>query len=80
MSCVVTRQDHKLKFIASYMDYRIMGASRVIRWCEDCGAVVVDLDCDGRTHPGDVMEMKFPVLAKREEARIDRDAILGVKS
>lgn len=35
-------------------------ASPVVRWCTECGAVVVDVDFDGRTHPGKIMPMKFP--------------------
>lgn len=34
--------------------------SVVVRWCPLCGAVVVDMDFDGRTKPGDVMPMRFP--------------------
>jgi hypothetical protein len=34
--------------------------AHVVRWCRDCGAVVVDAEGDGRTYPGNVMEMKFP--------------------
>jgi hypothetical protein len=32
----------------------------VVRWCTVCGAVVVDLDYDGRTNPGQLMKMRFP--------------------
>lgn len=32
----------------------------VVRWCSNCGAVVIDEDYDGRTKPGGVMKMKFP--------------------
>ena len=34
--------------------------SYVVRWCSECGAVVVDTEYDGRTQPGSVREMKFP--------------------
>ena len=37
-----------------------VGEAKVVRWCEICGAVVIDLDCDGRTDPGRIMAMKFP--------------------
>lgn len=36
------------------------GVESVVRWCANCGAVVVDTDVDGRTQPGDVMAMRFP--------------------
>jgi hypothetical protein len=34
----------------------------VIRWCPDCGAVVVDLEIDGRL-VGHSTRMRFPELA-----------------
>jgi hypothetical protein len=43
--------------------YRREGAAsdQVVRWCGICGAVVVDEDYDGRTSPGSVMPMRFPL-------------------
>jgi hypothetical protein len=38
----------------------VPGAFTVVRWCVDCGAVVVDTDIDGRTAPGDYMPMRLP--------------------
>jgi len=35
-------------------------AEAVVRWCKRCGAVSVDRDYDGRTNPGDYMQMRFP--------------------
>lgn len=35
----------------------------VVRWCRICGAVVVDLDMDNRTHPGYYLKMRFPDTA-----------------
>ena len=35
----------------------------VVRWCPDCGAVVVDKDIDGRTMPGKVRPLQAPKLA-----------------
>ena len=32
----------------------------VVRWCKDCGAVVVDREMDGTTYAGDIVKMKFP--------------------
>lgn len=37
----------------------------VVRWCRDCGGVVVDRDCDGRTNAGAEMPIKFPNMAKK---------------
>lgn len=52
-------------------------SEQVARWCKDCGAIVVDLDYDGRTQPGRIMKMRFPqkvyenqnALHVREETR-----------
>lgn len=32
----------------------------VVRWCTRCGAVVIDLDTDGRVDPGAIAKMLFP--------------------
>ena len=32
----------------------------VVRWCQGCGAIVIDIDFDNRTNPGAVMPMRFP--------------------
>ena len=34
----------------------------VVRWCSDCGVVVVDEDIDNRTAPGNFMKMRFPTM------------------
>ena len=54
---------HDLKVIHSY--YNDPLSENVIRWCRECGAIVVDVDYDGRTNPGYVMEMKFPKILKQ---------------
>ncbi len=38
--------------------------SSVVRWCETCGSIVVDVDFDGRTNPGEVMRMRSPSITK----------------
>ena len=37
---------------------------RVVRWRPECGAIVIDMDVDGRTYPGRHMPMKLPYMAK----------------
>ena len=32
----------------------------VVRWCQRCGAITVDVDVDGRTSPGAYMAMRLP--------------------
>ena len=38
---------------------------RVVRWCPECGAIVIDTDCDNRTYPGDVKPMMLSNLYKQ---------------
>lgn len=55
---------HNLKVI--YVD-NCINSERVVRWCADCGAIVVDVDVDGRTYPGLVMKMKFPKYRSKDD-------------
>lgn len=45
-------------------------SSRVIRWCPNCGAVVVDEDIDGVTKKGAYTKMMFPKLAGAKIAQM----------
>ena len=36
----------------------------VVRWCPQCGAIVVDREVDGRLSPGYYMKIKFPNITK----------------
>lgn len=45
--------------VAVYIDGTDSEANTV-RWCPRCGAVVIDLDYDGRTNAGQVMKMRVP--------------------
>ena len=38
-------------------------ACEVVRWCKECGAIVIDLDYDGHTQPGRVRAMEFPKVS-----------------
>ena len=62
MACV-TGDRHDL--IVVYTHHTGIEAE-VVRWCRVCGGVAVDTDYDGRTQPGDVMPMQFPVVARRQ--------------
>lgn len=43
----------------------------VVRWCEVCGAIVIDKDYDNRTNSGAVLPMKFPsIVHDKNEAII----------
>ncbi len=50
--------NHKLKII--YAVRGCYGESEVVRWCSDCGGVVVDVDIDNRTNPGFIRKMELP--------------------
>jgi valyl-tRNA synthetase len=58
------RGNHKLKVIYESGEY--YRATQVIRWCEVCGSVVIDVETDGRTIPGKVMPMKIPAIFRRD--------------
>lgn len=55
---------HNLKVI--YVDNHC-DCAKVVRWCADCGAVVVDVDVDGRTQAGREMKMKFPKYRTKDD-------------
>ena len=62
---VICNDIHTLQeiFTCGYEDHEIT----VVRWCENCGAVVVDIDFDGRIFPGQVKKMIFPKNIKRRQ-------------
>lgn len=35
------------------------GVYEVVRWCKECGAVVVDEEIDGRMRPGSVRKIQY---------------------
>lgn len=55
---------HKMQEIISFPCNDAPDAETVVRWCPTCGAIVVDVDFDGRTSPGRVMKMKFPAITR----------------
>jgi len=57
-SCI--EGNHKLIVIDSNTQDGM--SSEVIRWCQSCGAIVIDRESDGRLSPGYVMKMRFPKL------------------
>ena len=54
--------DHDLEII-------MRRGSLVVRWCKDCGAVVIDEEYDRRIYPGEIMPMKYPKIT--EDYNID---------
>lgn len=53
---------HPLKVIASF---ECGDEAKVVRWCPECGAVVVDLDYDDRTNPGYYKKLQYPNITKK---------------
>ena len=39
---------------------------KVIRWCPVCGALVIDMENDGRVYPGHYKKMQLPTLCKNK--------------
>lgn len=37
---------------------------KVIQWCPDCGAIVIDMECDGRIYAGYYNKMILPKISK----------------
>lgn len=57
MSC--PKGNHNLvEILQSYHSWD--GSRKVARWCEICGAIVVDIDYDGRINPGGYMKLIGP--------------------
>lgn len=50
-------------FRTGYVD----GLQTVVRWCPDCGAIVVDGEIDGRVLPGHVVKMRLTRLLMEEK-------------
>jgi hypothetical protein len=50
----------KHDLIVVYRICRPYDEEEVVRWCRNCGSIVVDLDVDNRTHPGRIMKMESP--------------------
>ena len=59
---------HNLVDLHSF--YEAMG-DNVVRWCQDCGAVVIDRDYDNRTYPGYIMQMRFPRMTYPNQTKVD---------
>jgi hypothetical protein len=38
---------------------------RVVRWCPKCGAIVIDMESDGRTYPGRYLAMQLSDAGKK---------------
>ncbi|KKK57157.1 hypothetical protein LCGC14_3057340, partial [marine sediment metagenome] len=73
--------NHNLELIQRF-PVGVDGEERAIRWCSDCGGVVVDLDVDGRAvGPGDVMKMRFPGVFYQyiELKKLHSEAAAGAK-
>ncbi len=54
--------EHALQKI--YTGHRDTVSEEVVRWCKNCGSVVVDVDYDGRINQGQMMQMRTPTIMK----------------
>lgn len=53
------RKNHNFKVITESKT-ELCSASKVVRWCKDCGAITVDRESDGRINPGYYMKIIGP--------------------
>jgi hypothetical protein len=67
MNCTSERKDKCNLTIISSSPCGDGLSDEVVRWCSHCGAVVVDLDFDGRTKPGYFKQVQFPKIAKDKQ-------------
>lgn len=63
--CIAGNHD----LIEIHRTYTTYDEEQVVRWCRICGSVVVDIDVDGRTVVGGIMEMKAPESYKYKWVR-----------
>lgn len=74
MACVrSTLQNKGHVLIEVYKGRETFDSADVVRWCCNCGGVVVDKDTDGGTYPGAIRKMQFPALAADELERKNND-------
>lgn len=60
----MTKNNHRLIEIMRKPVHVVPDGEQVVRWCKDCGSVVIDIDADDRTvHPGGIVSMEFPRIA-----------------
>lgn len=45
--------------------FPVTSGEKVVRWCPECGAIVVDADYDNRTNAGYYRELQYPNITKR---------------
>lgn len=58
-----SKGQHSLIVVYKETPYSSMGRGEIgVRWCSNCGAVVVDLESDGRVSPGYVRKMQWPSI------------------
>ena len=53
--------NHDLEFIYGTETWE---KDTYVRWCKNCGAIVVDVEYDGRLRPGEIMKMKYPEITR----------------
>ena len=61
MNCVYNKGPHALVDVTTTPEDSY-GQKNVVRWCQNCGAIVTDREADGRNYPG-LVPMRFPRIA-----------------
>jgi hypothetical protein len=73
--CLDGKKHSLIEVFRESSPYGDMDADSVVRWCYECGAIVVDSEVDGRTLPGDVFAMRRPnnfVKTEKTETGVNR--------
>lgn len=52
--------DCKHSWITLYRTLFLLDEYALIKWCKVCGAVVIDLECDGIIESGGLVKVKLP--------------------
>jgi hypothetical protein len=67
MTCFNEKNQHigSLKVLRRFTH---LDTESVVRWCPECGAVVIDREVDGRSM-GCIVDMKFPEITKNRLKR-----------
>jgi valyl-tRNA synthetase len=64
MMIKMTCQNGKHKLTEVLRKVRLDYTEEVVNWCTNCGAIVVDIEVDGRLSPGGHTKMQFPSIVE----------------
>jgi hypothetical protein len=62
VGCIPNGQHDLIEIYSECIDSQ---TEAVVRWCYNCGAIVVDADCDNRISPGYYRKIQIPELIRK---------------